>query len=378
MQEEHILKDHVRYFLSLVLLACCASFCFAQNARVKNDRDKGGLLGPVKSIEFGRIEYTLKGGKAVEGKRVLQHTTTFNEQGNTSKVINYKEDGSVSAKQTHNYDSRGRNIGSEGCYVMQSEGAEKTYKQKQVFTLDDQGNQIESIGFQTDGTLSHRHVFKFDADGHKLEELFYSWNGTRAGKIIYTYDERGNQLTQVSYNADDSVNYKMVNSYDAVGDRIESVQYHGDTLRYKMLYKYDDRRRLTEQETFEYNASSNGRASHAPEPGKIVYAYTDETKTTEVATYDQHGSLREKVIRNLDNKGNEIGSEMYNADGSLKATEIRWYDKNKLLRVLSGKSLRKFEYDAQGNWTRQTYLIQPKDSDTPEAFGAEYRIITYY
>ena len=66
------------------------------------------------------------------------------------------------------------------------------------------------------------------------------------------------------------------------------------------------------------------------------------------------------------------------ADGSPKCSVLSWYDKGKLVRELFGESSTKLEHDARGNWTRKTYLIRPKDSDKPEAHGAEYRAITYY
>jgi hypothetical protein len=47
-------------------------------------------------------------------------------------------------------------------------------------------------------------------------------------------------------------------------------------------YNYDDLGRVTEEETLEFNAPPNVRTSHAPVPGKIVYAYNDSIRTKEV------------------------------------------------------------------------------------------------
>jgi hypothetical protein len=361
----------LKSMMRLLLLLSLPSHIFAQT---KNDSEKSGLLGRVKSVEWGWIEYTLKDGKSVEGRRQPNRLTTYDEDGNAVEVISYKDDGSVSGKNTYQYDAKGRNVGSESS----SESGEQVYKQKQVYTLDDKGNRVEVAGYQTDGTLSHRQVFKYDADGNKIEELFYSWNGTRVGRIVNTYDGRGNQLTQVSYNADDSVSFKSVNSYDALNNKIEWVQYHGDTLRYRVLYTHDDKGRLKEQETFEYNAPPNLYTSHAPVPGRVVYTYHDKERTKEEVTYDAAGNLVGKVVTSLDEKGNQVSRAEYGKGGAPKDSKVSWYDKDKLLRTLGGKVLTKLEYDPQGNWTKKTYLIQSADSGKPEAYGAEYRVITYY
>lgn len=361
----------MKYLVGLLLLLSVPSHIVAQP---KNDSEKAGLLGRVKSVEWGRIEYPLKDGKSVEGRRQPNQRTTYDEDGNAVEVISFKDDGSVSGKTTYHYDAKGRNVGSESY----SESGEKVYTQRQVYTLDDKGNRVEVLGYQTDGTLSHRQVFKYDADGNKLEELFYSWNGARVGRIVNTYDDRGNQLTQISYNADDSISFRNVNSYDALNNKIEWVQYHGDTLRYRALSTYDDKGRLKEHETFEYNAPPNLYTSHAPVPGRVVYTYHDKERTKEEVTYDAAGALVGRVVTSLDEKGNQVGRAEYGKGGAPKDAKISWYDKDKLLRNLSGKVLTKLEYDSQGNWTKKTHLIQSGDSNKPEPYGAEYRVITYH
>lgn len=365
----------MKYLIGLLLVLSCAAPARPQS---KSDAEKSGLFGRVKSVELGRIEYPLKDGRGVEGKRIPVSLTTFNEDGNTAEVTSFKDGGSVSGKISYLYDGQGRGVGTEGYSVTGQGMEEKIYRQKIVYTLDGRGNRVEEAGYQTDGTLSHRHLFKYDAKGNKVEALYYAWNGARVGKIVYAYDDRGNELTQTSYNADDSVSHKTVTTYDARGNKTESVQYQGETLRYRMLHRYDEQGRPKEHETFEYNAPPNVYTSHAPVPGKVVFTYDDEMGTREEATYNAEGVLTRKVVTGLDGKGNEIARAEFAADGSPKYSQLRWYDKDKLLRAVDGESSTRIEYDAQGNWTRKTRLIRPKDSDRPEPYGAEYRVVTYY
>ncbi len=367
----------MKYLVGLLLMLGCAAAAVCPQS--KSDAETAGLSGRVKSVEWGRIEYPLRDGRGVEGKKIPIQLTTYNEDGNTTEVTTFKEDGSVLVKATYLYDGQGRNVGIESHGSLGQGKDEKTYKQKVVYTLDERGNRVEEVGYQTDGTLSHRRVNRYDAKGNKVEDTFYSWNGYRNGKTLSTYDDRGHELTQISYNADDSVSYKTVNTYDARGNKTERVHYIGGTLRYRMLYAYDERGRLKEGETFEYNATPNVRSrSPAPAPGRIVFTYDDDKGTKEEATYNEEGALVRVVVTRTDDRGNQIGRAEFAADGSPKYSQLSWYDRDKLLRAVGGESSTLIEYDAKGNWTRKTHLIRPKDSDKPEAHGAEYRVVTYY
>jgi hypothetical protein len=67
----------------------------------------------------------------------------------------------------------------------------------------------------------------------------------------------------------------------------------------------------------------------------------------------------------------------------MSETVIQFWDnafdpQSRFRGTLKGNQLSSFEYDAQGNWTRKTYLIQPAKSDKPRTYRAEYRIITYF
>lgn len=363
-----------RIFFALICGLLAISNTTAQG---RDDKKQYDLLGPVKTVEVGRIDYPLKDGKGVAGERHPHYRITFNEAGRKSEEITYElQDGSIVNKVVYAYDKEGRLQG----YETFSRVADKTLSkpQKTFFKLDEKGNVVEHVYYQPDGTLGSRFLYKYDAKGNKLEEISYSWNGTRMGKLINTYDEAGHQLTQTSYNEDDSVAWKSTNTYNSKGQKIEWLQVIGGIVRYRETYNYDDKNRLVEQETFEYNQTPGLRASHSPEPGKIIYTYNDKERTKEVAIYNEDGSLKEKTFYQLDERGNEVERKAFKADGSMKNTEVYWYDKGKLLRSLSGIESAKFEYDSKGNWTRKTRQIQPANSPEPEAYSTEYRDITYY
>jgi hypothetical protein len=345
-------------------------------AQGRDDKKQHDLVGPVKTVEVGRLEYTLKNGKSIAGKRIPSQTIAFNENGNKTEEVSYDQSGSIINKNVYAYDKEGRLKN----YDSYSSTVDKTLStpQKNDYKLDDKGNVIEYVNYQPDGTPGNRFLYKYDAKGNKLEETFYAWSGARTGKLLNTYDEAGRLLTATSYNEDDSISWKTAITYNTKGNKIEWLQSIAGVLRYRVTYNYDDRNRVIEQETFEYNKPPNLRSSHAPEPGKIVYTYNDAKRAKEVETYNEDGSLKNKMIYLMDERGNEVGWKTFNGDGSPKETALYWYDNTKLLRTLSGIETAKYEYDSKGNWIKKVRLIKPAVAAEPEAYRTEYRDITYY
>lgn len=351
---------------------------FGQN---KTDREQAGLIGPVRAVEAYIVDFTLREGKTEPGKRWPWHTTRYNPEGNIVERITYDDrSGNVSAKYVHTYDEKGRSTG----YEEYSATLDKTLTvpRKHVYILDERGNKIEYKVYESDGTTAIRFTYKYDAKGNKIEEGFYYHTGRFGGKTVYTYDESGNQTGQTSYGADGAVNSRTVTKFDGKGNVTERLQYQGDTLRYKFIFSYDEKGRVLESETIEFDAGPS-RWSHAPVPGKVVYAYDDEKRTKEVASYTPDGTLKDHVIYSYDHKGNEVGRAAFKRDGSPDYTVLQFYDNtyepgSKFRGSLSGESLAEFAYDSRGNWTKKIYLLQPDKGAKPQPYRAEERIITYH
>ena len=119
----------MKYLTALLVTLSCAAASYSQP---KSDAEESGLLGRVRSVELGRIEYALRDGRGVEGKKVPVQLTAFNEDGSRAEVTPFREDGSVSGKTTYLHDSQGRNVGTEGYSVPRQGKEEKTCKQKIV------------------------------------------------------------------------------------------------------------------------------------------------------------------------------------------------------------------------------------------------------
>ncbi|HEV2903575.1 MAG TPA: hypothetical protein VGW32_00930, partial [Pyrinomonadaceae bacterium] len=322
------------------------------------------------------VDYVVKDGKRVEGKSRLTQKRSFDERGNLIEAINFDPNGSISDRMVFTYDALGRNTGYDEYYRPANQAVAKP--RKYIDTLDHNGRVVERITYEADGTAGSRFTYKYDDKGNKLEESFYSWTGAHLSQTTYTYDPAGNMLIQTARNLNNATSSKTVNSYDAKGRVIQWEQYEGNVLRYKKLFKHDEKGRIAEEETFEFNKPPNVFFSHAPEPGKIVYTYDDKRRSKEIATYDPIGALKTREVQTLDEHGNQVGWEFYNADRSARPTEINFYENHKLLGKLTGQYQTQIQYDSHGNWTKKIHLILPDGAKEPQPWRADYRNITYY
>jgi protein TonB len=102
-----------------------------------NDRVQDGLVGPVRRVKTETAKITVKGGKPVEGQRVLLEATT--------------------------YDMRGTRV--DNAYYLAAGG---TLTGKEVYKYDERGNMIEMTLHNPDGSLLSKetYAYEFDAVGN--------------------------------------------------------------------------------------------------------------------------------------------------------------------------------------------------------------------
>jgi len=120
--------------LLVLLLVCCAA---SPALSATNDREQDGLVGPVRRVKTETAKITVKGGRPVEGERVLLEATTYDMKGN--RVDN--------------------------AYYLAAGG---TLTGKEVYKYDERGNIIEMTLHHADGTLLSKetYAYEFDAVGN--------------------------------------------------------------------------------------------------------------------------------------------------------------------------------------------------------------------
>jgi antitoxin component YwqK of YwqJK toxin-antitoxin module len=288
---------------------------------------KADLNGAVKAVRYEVSEFASKGGKRVEGRRMPLQTVTYDANGNKVEQLEYNPDGSVARKLVYTYDARGRANGYE------DHAAGSSAPRRHIYVFDEKGKRIEYRIVQPDGAAGEKYLYKYDVRGALIEESLHDHKGALISRNVYAYDDRDRQVSQTRYNADGSLSSIISVSYDAGGKPIVRTRFEGDTLTYRVRYVYDSKGRVLEQETAGSVVESDVPASELHAPGRVVYVYKGKEQPREANAYNPDGSVREKVV---------------------------------------------IEYDARGNWIKKTRLIKLNGSGKSEPQRVEYRTITYW
>src|SRR5438105_10701292 len=118
------------------------------------------LLGPVKSVEAGKVDYVRDQGKPVEGKRQIFQKLSFDEHGNRIEATTY-QDGTVLERLVYTYDVLGRNTGYDEYYTLTKQPL--LGPRKHIYGLNADGKIVEYMVYDTGGTIASRFTYQYDA-----------------------------------------------------------------------------------------------------------------------------------------------------------------------------------------------------------------------
>jgi protein TonB len=136
--------------LFVLLCACSALPATAQAAAPRflslpspfavNDREQDGLVGPVRRVKTETAKITVKGGKPLEGQRVLLEATTYDMKGNRVDNAYYlAAGGSLTGKEVYKYDDRGNIVE----MTLHNADGSLLSKETYAYELDAVGNWVK-------------------------------------------------------------------------------------------------------------------------------------------------------------------------------------------------------------------------------------------
>lgn len=221
--------------LLLLLSLTLASFV---NAQTLLDREMDGLKGKVKSVRVERASVLKRAGQLVEGARVLQSETTYDEKGNRLEEVRYSRNGAVEERVVSGRDENGNQ-------TKTNYKPDGTIVSKWVYTYDAKGKMMGGAQYAADGTLQMKMVREYGADGKAISGAMYDANGALMNKTLFSYDEKGKQKKDVLYNAAGALMQEYARS--AEGDTVVLYDNNG-TIRLKSV---------SQAPAFEYDASGN-------------------------------------------------------------------------------------------------------------------------
>lgn len=319
----------------LLSLLFVSSICFGQK---KNDWQKNGLKGRVKSITTTVYNATEKFGEPVKGE-IKEKSEIVTIQFDTKGMIIHPEKG---ANTVYKYDTKGNKI-EETSYGSDN----STIISKSIYKYDASGNVIEEIKYNSDGELTEKKVNTYDANGNLLvsKKNGSLFNGTRnQGQSLvskYKYDAYG-RIIQYSVGIGDngelgSENYK----YDTKGDIVETTAETFNGVNVKKTYKY----------TYDANGNWTTKVSFSSSAYMNMKADTKADEITErVIEYHKDPAQIEKEYKELIAKANSsFASKSY-------SEAIDYFKQS--LKIKDDQSIREQIENAENLQTEENYQKQ--------------------
>ena len=116
-----------------------------------------------------------------------------------------------------------------GKSVLQPDGTTIEYYEDGMISevLDENGNETRCIFYKSDGSVDTFYDIEYDGAGNRTREISYNSDGS----VQYFYDyeyANGNRTREISYNSDGSVNYYTVFEYDEAVNQVSQQEYNPD------------------------------------------------------------------------------------------------------------------------------------------------------
>lgn len=192
-------------------------------------------------------------------------------------------------------------------------------------TFNENGNEIEKIYYNSDGTVDDKWITKYDEEGNEIENNNFTSDGSLLFKLIHKFDNKGNRIESNTYNSDGSINSNSTHKYDEKENYIESISHISDG----------------------YSAK------------KETYSYDDKGNVIEKNGYEADGSIRFKFLFHYDDKGNKIEDSYITSDYTTNST-FKFDNKGNVIEELESinksesiKNKYTYEYDEKDNWIKK-------------------------
>ncbi len=330
--------------------------CFlVVRAKEKNDVAKDKLRGPVRSVSVAGYKMAVVNGKPQKDKVIFTSSSKYNENGRILEFITSAIEDSLEGE------------------------AVKFKAVKSIYKYNDAGELTGKLDYNPDGSLEDSSFYKVDAKGSRVDWYTYKGNGTEEshtiseytingdiveltefvkgklkGRTSYIYDNNGNQTDEISFDENGKIRWKEVMRYNDKGQLIEVTDYkEDDAVEAQFSYRYDTRGNLGEEGEYYNDTSTRNK--------RTTTKYDLDGNPIEINHFNYNGRLVNQI--KVDNMGLHFTDITYRPDGVLKSVIAKKYDDKANLvfedRFFTQDSVRvkydyKFEYDKEGNWTKNT------------------------
>jgi hypothetical protein len=259
---------------------------FWSMCRIKRMYNHQGLL--VEEIHFYLNGDVMDDTANAMSKTVIK----YDDRGNELERIGYDSQGNIQSEIFNKWDDNPRLRNYAGKFILNE--------------VIGHGNNIESIGYFA-GKSNGKQTMKFNDKGLMLESASYDTMGLLTGKNLWSYDDYGNVLEINSYNSKNELLSNTVNKYkyNKEGFKTEYTThtYKAGILTQRSEFKCNEFGDINEAHHFDADDNPTGDYYSTPEydeEGKLInpWEHDNEEKLkseTEEFEYDHHGNWIKKT-----------------------------------------------------------------------------------
>src|SRR6266404_2156304 len=343
---------------------------------MRTDREKHGLIGPVKSIRIETARFDDQGGQLTE-RPWLSQTMTFNQDGWLIEQVNRNPDRSE-WPTINDYSDSGKLL-TTTCYDPSAMVSSEVR-----YIYDDEGRLVAEHHITRDGKVTTPTTYHYDNKGRKIkiQELEFSGEGDvmvgiegtstsisagEAKQVETRYDDLGEAVEVKVFDADGMLVSRVEITRDAWGNPLGETQYIGDVAPFRPSTSGSCSTEEMAVLTGEQKVEIAAEIARVLSPGTAMSKHSNR--------FDREGRLIESKLTMM---GMEADRRTFAYDEAGNKTEELSYNEAGTLRT---KAVFTHEYDEHGNWTKE--LVSTASSWDAE-FGLStpvhvtHRLITYW
>ena len=234
--------------LGLLLILLTTLSVFAQ--KQQSDREFQRFKGPVKAVTVERAKLTQSANGPVEAAREPFKMLTFDADGNllTDKAYSQGEEFDIRTYQVIDGERvvkldvlTKRVLSGVGPGNSSGKPRDPRYSAKIKYKYDSQGNRTEMAWVDQDGVPSLRYVYK--QDGNRKEVSVHRADGSFSHGYVDTLDDKGNEVESMGLSRQPNAGTKSKYTYlefDSQGNWIKRSEQRGDSswITYRTITYY--------------------------------------------------------------------------------------------------------------------------------------------
>lgn len=187
---------------SAFIFSCCCALAAQEN---KSQAGRFELKGPVRSVRVEHARRAVEGGKVVESPRRLLSLTTYDESGTAVERTTFDHRGAIQSRETYGRDEQGNSVTS----LYGPDGKLRSRSVSQTDGPEGAGRFVLAI-YGPSGEVTKHSIQRRMAGGRIAEQDAYDERGVLIQRNVYTYDGAGRQVETTHYGPEGRLRHKTV------------------------------------------------------------------------------------------------------------------------------------------------------------------------